>query len=198
VPQLEPRHLFQKRAQRDTARLRSYNQLLEQIHTRIFSTSQLPGNPLYILYNVPPFILGLPSMDMQDCIVYLVHMLRTNGFEVRFTYPNLLYISWKDYEREYLLKANPIAQAMDGIRTAQKGRAPAAPAQTRSSRKETPGVRFNLAPQIDPTGFVPPPPRSANEYVPPDSFLDTLQRPKPKPTDSRSPNDVLSDLWKFA
>ena len=101
-PRLEPRHLFEKRMARDSAKLRSYNQLLGQIHARIKHTSQLPGNPNYVIYTVPPFILGLPSMDLQDCIIYLVHILRTNGFEVRFTYPNLLYISWKHYEQEYM------------------------------------------------------------------------------------------------
>ena len=188
VPRLEPKHLFQKRSQRDSARLKSYNQLLEQIHTRIYTTSQLPGNPLYVLYTVPPFILGLPSMDMQDCIVYLVHMLRTNGFEVRFTYPNLLYISWKQYEREYLLKSNPIAQAMAP---------PPDPKQTRVNRKETPGVRFTLPPQVDPVGNTPAAARSARDYVPPTAFLDTLKRPAPRP-EGRSSNDVLSELWKFA
>ena len=49
---------------------------------------------------------------MEDCIVYLVFQLRQGGFEVRFTYPNLLWISWKHHEAEYLVKQNPIIQAM--------------------------------------------------------------------------------------
>ena len=72
TPKLEPKQLFEKRASRDKARLRAYNQMLEQIHHRIFTTSQLPGNPNYLMYTVPPFILGLPSIDLEDCIVYIV------------------------------------------------------------------------------------------------------------------------------
>ena len=49
---------------------------------------------------------------MEDCIVYLVWQLRQSGFEVRFTWPNLLYISWKHHEGAYLANKNPIVQAM--------------------------------------------------------------------------------------
>jgi len=98
-PRLNPKDLFEKRARRDHARLRAYNQLLGQINQRIYTTSQMSGNVNYITYTVPPFILGLPKLDLQDCIVYLVYMLRQNGYEVRYTYPNLLYISWRHHEK---------------------------------------------------------------------------------------------------
>ena len=54
---------------------------------------------------------------------YVVHQLRTGGFEVRFTYPNLLYISWKHYEQEYMREQNPITQAMKppAANTSKKG-----------------------------------------------------------------------------
>ena len=61
---------------------------------------------------MPPFILGLPKLDMEDCVVYLVWQLRQAKFEVRFTWPNLLYISWQHHEGEYLTRQNPIIQAM--------------------------------------------------------------------------------------
>ena len=110
--ELEPRQLFERRVARDTARLRAYEQVYKQIEVRIRTTAELPSNPNYVLYTVPPFILGLPAIDMQDCIVYIVHKLRTSGFMVRFTYPNLLYISWQHYEQEYMRDQNPITQAM--------------------------------------------------------------------------------------
>ncbi len=61
---------------------------------------------------MPPFILGLPKLDMEDCIVYLVWQLRQAGFEIKFTWPNLLFISWKHHEGSYLATQNPIVQAM--------------------------------------------------------------------------------------
>ena len=187
-PKLQPQHLFEKREKRDTARLKSYNQLLEQIQHRIYTTSQLPGNPNYLIYSVPPFILGLPSMDLEDCIVYLVYQLRQNGFEVRFTYPNLLYISWASYEKEYFLKKNPIVQAM----------IPPKPEPTVKKGKQ---VQFQ-----QPTAIQNPytdkitvtPVRSANDYMPPTSFLDTIQRPLPNQSSSVSgAGNIIADLWSF-
>lgn len=112
VPRLEPKDLFDKRSRRDYARLRAYNQLLTQIYNRIYTTSQLSGSTASLTYSVPPFILGLPKLDMEDCIVYLVFQLRQAGFEVRFTWPNMLWISWAHHESDYLRKHNPIIQAM--------------------------------------------------------------------------------------
>ena len=112
VPHLEPKDLYDRRIRRDYARLRAYNTLLEQIYHRVYATSQLSGNTSSVLYSVPPFILGLPKLDMEDCIVYLVWQLRQSGFEVRFTWPNILLISWKHHEGAYLANQNPIVQAM--------------------------------------------------------------------------------------
>ena len=112
VPHLEPKDLYDRRIRRDYARLRAYNTLLEQIYHRVYATSQLSGNTSSVLYSVPPFILGLPKLDMEDCIVYLVWQLRQSSFEVRFTWPNVLYISWKHHEGAYLANQNPIVQAM--------------------------------------------------------------------------------------
>ena len=203
APKLEPRNLFEKRVARDNARLRAYNQILLQIQARIRSTAQLPANPSYLLYTVPPFILGLPAIDMQDCIVYIVHQLRTGGFEVKFTYPNLLYISWRHYEQEYMREQNPITQAM---------KPPPPPAAT--SKKGAGGKRgggggtsrVTFATQAGPThdlsniGGGPAAPRSAAEYQPPDSFLEGLQRPTAKAPVTAQPNrteSVLAELWKF-
>jgi len=189
IPKLEPKHLFEKRASRDKARLRAYNQLLGQIHHRIFTTSQLPGNPNYLMYTVPPFILGLPSIDLEDCIVYLVFQLRASGFEIRFTYPNLLYISWKNYEHEYLMTKNPIVQAMvpppPPVQTSKKTTAP----KSRVSFN-TPGA---TAVQAQEGG-----PKVAGEYTPPVSFLNTMTRPQNPPrSGATGAGNILADLWNF-
>ena len=191
--ELEPRQLFERRVARDTARLRAYEQVYKQIEVRIRTTAELPSNPNYVLYTVPPFILGLPAIDMQDCIVYIVHKLRTSGFMVRFTYPNLLYISWQHYEQEYMRDQNPITQAMKPP-----------PPPTNSSKKGTTGKRgtvstqrtVSFTPQLGKIGGAPATARSAAEYRPPDSFLEGIQRPVKPPTGNKT-ESVLSELWKF-
>jgi len=42
------------------------------------------------------------------------------------------------------------------------------------------------------------PQRNANDYAPPNSFLDTVQRPLPAPNNNVSgPGNIVADLWKF-
>ena len=121
APQLKVSELYTKRQSRDAARLKAYNQILAQIHHRIRVMSKLPGTPSYLMYTIPPFIFGLPRIDMEDCVVYLVYQLRTAGLETRYTYPNLLLISWTHHEKEYVMEQSPILQAM--VATAESAKA---------------------------------------------------------------------------
>jgi hypothetical protein len=41
-----------------------------------------------------------------------VYQLRHAKYEVRYTYPNLLYISWKHHETDYIINQSPIMQTM--------------------------------------------------------------------------------------
>ena len=191
VPRLEPKDLYDRRVRRDHARLRSYNTLLEQIYHRVYATSQLSGNTSSVLYNVPPFVLGLPKLDMEDCVVYLVWQLRQNGFEVRFTWPNLLYISWRHHEGDYLMKHNPIIKAMtpDPPRpTIALAPAPAPSAKKKekiSFQRDIEMIMGSMAPGPGPT----PQTRRAMDYEPPASFLQSMDRPV------REKGNVLTDLW---
>lgn len=188
VPRLEPKDLYEKRVRRDHARLRAYNTLLEQIYHRVYAASQVNGNTSSLFYTVPPFLLGLPKLDMEDCIVYLVWQLRDAKFEVRFTWPNLLFISWRHHESEYLLKKNPIVQAM----TPEP--APAAPAPAPAKRaprtaarppaaayQNTGGVSFaDEIALLTGGSTATAAPRRAAEYQPPASFIQTLDAPMPR------------------
>lgn len=112
TPQLNPAELYDKRRTKDSGRLRAYNKLLEQIFHRITTISRLPQSQAYLVYTIPPFVLGLPRLDLEDVSTYLIFQLRHSGFEVRFTYPNLLYISWAHHERTYLTEQSPIMLSM--------------------------------------------------------------------------------------
>lgn len=209
VPRLEPKDLYDRRIRRDYARLRAYNTLLEQIYHRVYATSQLSGNTSSVLYTVPPFILGLPKLDMEDCIVYLVWQLRQAKFDVRFTWPNMLYISWKHHEGEYLSKQNPIVQAM----TPEPPPPPPLPKGGSQKKKaqgavpqapQRPAVAFNqdiellTNPNYSAFGETPmnPTPRRAADYEPPASFLQNMDRPGPgRVPKEGAKGNVLADLW---
>ena len=222
VPRLEPKDLYDRRIRRDYARLRAYNTLLEQIYHRVYATSQLSGNTSSVLYSVPPFILGLPKLDMEDCIVYLVWQLRQSSFEVRFTWPNILYISWKHHEGAYLANQNPIVQAMSptpppvltklgGNGSQKKKGGLAGPKQVLASASQytQPTVAFNQAidiintsgqhqqpMQMAPFGnSLPSGSRRATDYEPPASFVQTLERPGPGRDKAIAKGNVMADLW---
>lgn len=217
VPQLKVSELYNKRQSRDEARLRAYNQILEQIHNRIRVMSKLPGNACYLMYTIPPFIFGLPKIDMEDCVTYLVYMLRTSGFEVRYTYPNLVYISWRHHEKDYIVEHSPILQAM--MVTAESAKVEAARLAKANKQMQglfggpkvgrPPGKKVTFAG----AGSIPAPsaksdtkPTSirgpaisagknptAAEYVPPASFINTIE----KPESSKATSGVLADLWRI-
>ncbi len=181
-PRLNPKDLFERRMRRDYARLRAYNQLLNTINQRIYTTSQMSGNANFITYTIPPFIFGLPKIDLQDCVVYLVYILRQSGYEVRYTYPNLLYISWRHHEKTYLMTQNPIVQAM-------------IPPEVKKEQKKKERARsVTFAPDIRGPALETQqtPVRNTIDYEPPNSFVQNLQKPLPE-----RKNNILADLWNF-
>jgi hypothetical protein len=161
-------------------------------------------------------------MDMEDCIVYIVFQLRTSGFQVKFTWPNLLYISWQHHEAAYLESQNPIVQAM--VKESKNAPLPMAPVaqalpnpkggsqkkkslpQQMQMQMQKPSSTVSFHNEIDLITSMPmngshgshanfgtPPKRETSEYTPPDSFIQTMERPGP----ARQPqkNSVLADLW---
>ena len=185
TPLLNPADLYDKRKTKDAGRLRAYNKILEQIYNRIRTISKLPNSQCYLLYTVPPFILGLPKLDLEDCVVYLIYQLRHAGYDVRYSPPNMIYISWLHHEKSYLIEQSPIMQAM--MESAERTQAELERKEKEASRlmgprksqrkviKQTPGFG-----QINPTGFASPTPKST---YPSSSAINTiLNRPLSNPT----------------
>ena len=53
-------------------------------------------------YLMPEMVIGIPKYDYRDCTAYIIEKLRTNGFIVRYTHPNLLFISWSHWIPGYV------------------------------------------------------------------------------------------------
>ena len=207
TPQLNPSELYDKRRNKDAARLRAYNKILEQIYNRIRTISKLPNSQCYLLYTVPPFILGLPKLDLEDCVVYLMFQLRHAGYETRFTPPNMIYISWLHHEKSYIVEQSPIMQAMlDSAERTQvllerkekeAGRLLGQGKKTqRKVVKQTPGQLQTVSNSMSGNSNGPrfaintilnrplsnptagPPPPSAADYVPSAAFLQNMTSPQ--------------------
>jgi hypothetical protein len=194
VPLLRPGDLFEKRKQRDGARLKAYNTLLEQIYTRIRSVSRAGADP-WITYTIPPVILGMPKIDLEDCVVYLVYMMRQQQYEVRYTYPNLLYISWKHHERNYILNSSPIMQTMLATQSSKpKNELRQGGASRVRFQEQVLSHSFNpsSAPAAPTRAAARAPPRNTTEYKPPTTFLNALEQPMTEPR-----ADVLKDFLNF-
>lgn len=184
TPLLNPTELYDKRKSKDAARLRAYNKILEQIYNRIRVIAKLPNSQCYLLYTVPPFILGLPKLDLEDCVVYLIYQLRHASYDVRYTPPNMLYISWLHHEKSYLVEQSPIMHAMmeSAERTqAEIERKEKEAARLIGSRKSQRKVRMQTPGAMQNSPFSMAPPRQ--NAMPSSSALNTvLNRPLSNPT----------------
>ena len=206
TPQLNPADLYDKRKMKDASRLRAYNKILEQIYHRIRVISKLPNAQCYLMYTVPPFILGLPKMDLEDCVVYLIYQLRHAKYEVRYSPPNLLYISWIHHEKSYLVEQSPIMMAMmesaektqhemeqkekeasrllagrksnRKVRIQSPGEFQAASMGSMGQRSAGPRTAIHTVLNRPLAPVAGPPPPSASHYVPPPSFLQSVTNPQ--------------------
>jgi hypothetical protein len=94
--------LYSKKQQQDLNVLKNYNNILLRIHNKIKYISKNMLNENCCWYVMPEMILGVPKYDHRDCTAYVIEKLRDNGFIVRYTHPNLLFISWKHWVPAYV------------------------------------------------------------------------------------------------
>lgn len=115
-PVLNPSSLYKEEAKRDATRIRIYNSILNQIYSKIKATARIVGNPKALWYIMPEFIPGTPRFDMGDALLYVVWNLRNIGYKVQYTHPNLLLISWQDYDERYRTTESPWSQVLHTAR----------------------------------------------------------------------------------
>lgn len=94
--------LYTKKQQQDINILNNYNKILLRIHNKIKYISKQLVNEQCCWYIMPEMMIGIPKYDVKDCTAYIIEKLRDNGFIVRYTHPNLLFISWKHWIPSYV------------------------------------------------------------------------------------------------
>lgn len=94
--------LYERKKQLDLNTLNVFNKVLKRIHDKIKLTARQINNIQYCWFLVPEMILGVPRYDNGACIAYLIDKLRDNNFMIRYTHPNLLFISWKHWVPGYV------------------------------------------------------------------------------------------------
>ena len=94
--------LYERKKQHDLNTLQTYNRILNRINNKIKTVSRQQINEQYCWYLIPEHIIGVPKFDKEACTAYLIDKLRDNGFILRYTHPNLLFISWKHWIPSYV------------------------------------------------------------------------------------------------
>ena len=93
---------MKKKKESDITKLNIYNKVLSRIHSRVKLTSRQKKNNQFCWFVVPEVILGEPRYDSKNCIPYLIEKLKENGFLVKYTHPNLLFLTWQHYIPSYV------------------------------------------------------------------------------------------------
>lgn len=93
--------LYEKKQKRDQRQLSVFNKILNRVHRRITTTSQMKRDEKHIWFNVPAFIFGEPIYDQTDCIAYVVTKLAEEGFSIKYINPGTLFVSWENWVPTY-------------------------------------------------------------------------------------------------
>jgi hypothetical protein len=64
--------------------------------------SRLQKSEQFCWYIIPEMIIGVPNYNHAMCTAYVIDQLKDNGFMVKYTSPNLLFISWKHWIPSYV------------------------------------------------------------------------------------------------
>jgi hypothetical protein len=94
--------LYEKKRNLDLNKLVLFNKILNRIHVKIKTVSRQKADEQACWFLVPEIIIGVPRYDQVACIAYLINKLQTNGFNVRYINPNLLFISWNHWIPSYV------------------------------------------------------------------------------------------------
>jgi hypothetical protein len=94
--------LYDKKKEKDLQKLQIFNRILNRIHEKIKMTSRQKLNSSFCWYVVPEVMLGYVNYDRTMCISYVLAKLEENDFQVRYTHPNLIFISWGHYIPTYV------------------------------------------------------------------------------------------------
>ena len=95
--------LFEKKREIAESKLTLYNKILNRIHNKIKLTSnQNRGREQFIWYLIPEVMIGVSRYNVGECTGYIINKLRENDLVVRYTHPNLVFISWSHWIPGYV------------------------------------------------------------------------------------------------
>ena len=79
---------------REQKKCKVFDNILELCYQRILNSNQ-KHDDYSCTYIVPNVVFGLPLYDINDCVSFIINKLIDKGFDVVYTYPTTIHISWK-------------------------------------------------------------------------------------------------------
>ena len=90
--------LYKKQHEKQKIRIIIYEKVLLKSHKRIKFVADSGKQETYFI--VPEYMFGIPLYNQIACVCFLIIKLRKNGFKVKYTHPNFIFISWKHYNQD--------------------------------------------------------------------------------------------------
>jgi hypothetical protein len=106
--------LFINKNEKEKLKEKIYDDVLKQCHKKIVRAVKLNPYNNYCFYVIPKFIFGVPLYNINNCIYYLINNLTKNGFNIKYTHPNLLIITW---EKQKEHKSNLLFEPKSNIKS---------------------------------------------------------------------------------
>ena len=123
--------LFNKDREQFQQREKIYSKILNRAHTQIKLTSRQRNCNKFTFFLIPEFLVGTPTYDVAACTAFIMDKLKKNGFFIKYTHPNLLFISWNHYidkmKRAEIKKHYGISVDGFGNRVKDKGKTESKP-----------------------------------------------------------------------
>ena len=109
--------LYERKNKLEEHRIKIYQKILNRVHKKIKLTSRQRVSEQFCWFIVPEFMIGLPQFDSSACTAYVIDKLTDNGFLVKYTHPNMLFISWAHYidKKQRLLFKKENGYAIDAF-----------------------------------------------------------------------------------
>ena len=94
--------LYERKRELDEGKLHIYNKILNRIHAKIKTTSRQQQTEQFCWYVIPEMMIGITKYNVAECTGYIIEKLKDNGFLIRYTHPNLIFISWNHWIPGYV------------------------------------------------------------------------------------------------
>lgn len=102
IPRLNLDELYETKQKSDLQKVSIFNNLLGKIHSKIKIAARQRNNNQFCYYIMPEVLVGYPNYNYDECLLYVLSCLQTDGFLTKYIHPNLILISWRHIVPKYV------------------------------------------------------------------------------------------------